>query len=190
LTAGPTSGGTDLDIAGTGLGDAQEVTFTDIGTPGSQYGVSDTTAFDFTKVSDTAVDLVTTPDNPGIDQVSVCDQSGCSAGEATDDTFTYYPPGNPTVSSISASSGPAGTKVTIDGSNLGFISGVWFGNAEAKTFANVEAITDAGNTSQITATAPVEPSGTEVDIRVETIESTATGFGKSPINPKVMFKYT
>jgi hypothetical protein len=190
LSAGPTSGGSHLVIAGTGLGYAQEVTFTDIGTTGSQAGVSDTTAFDFTKVTGSSVSLLTTPDNPGIDQVSVCDQSGCSAALASHDTFTYYPPGNPSLTSVSPASGSAGTKVTIDGSNLGFATSVWFGDVKAKVFANVPGITDAGSTSQITATAPQDPAGGEVDVQVETLESVATGFGKSPVNPKASFSYT
>ncbi|MFZ0667581.1 MAG: protease pro-enzyme activation domain-containing protein [Acidimicrobiales bacterium] len=190
LSAGPTTGGTDVVIAGTGLGDSEEVVFTDVGTPGSEDGFSDTTAFDFNKVTGSVVKLVTTPDNPGIDQVSVCDQSGCSAAETTHDTFTYYPPGNPSLVSVSPGSGPAGTSVTIDGSNLGFVTGVWFGNVEAITFANVPALTDAGNTSEVTATAPPQAAGSKVDVRVETLESAATGFGKSPVNPKASFKYT
>jgi large repetitive protein len=189
LSAGPTTGGTDLVIAGAGLGYAEEVVFTDIGTPGSQYGLSDTTAFDFTKVTNTSVSLVTTPDNPGFDQVSVCDESGCSAAEPNDDTFTYYPPGNPSLTSVSPPSGSTGTSVTIDGSNLGFVTEVWFGKVKATTFANVPAISDAGSTYQITATAPSQAVGSDVDVRVETLESLATGFGKSPINPNASFTY-
>jgi hypothetical protein len=189
LSAGPATGGTDLVIEGSGLEDAQEVTFTDIGATGSQSGFSDTTAFDLTHVTKTTTDLVTTPDNPGIDQVSVCDQSGCSAAEAHDDTFTYYPPGNPSLTSVSPASGPTGTSVTIDGSNLGFVTAVWFGNVKATTFANVPTFTDAGSTYQLTAIAPTGTTGTVVDVRVETLESNATGFGKSPVNPKASFKY-
>jgi hypothetical protein len=79
--------------------------------------------------------------------------------------------------------------VTIDGSNLGFITGVWFGNVKATTFADAPSFTDVGSTSQITATAPPQAPGNDVDVRLETLESVATGFGKSPVNTKVSFNY-
>jgi IPT/TIG domain len=121
--------------------------------------------------------------------VSWCNVSGCTAPLATGDVFTYYPLGHPTVSSIRPSEGTAGTKVTITGSNLGFVEAVYFGTTEATVFANKPGLLDCGSTSEVTATAPSESAGSKVDIRVETLESEATGYGESPINPKAVYTY-
>ena len=133
--------------------------------------------------------LVTPPDNPGIDAVTVCDVSGCSTAPAHDGIFTYYPVGDPEVSSVTPAHGPAGTTVTIDGANLGFVAGVFFGTVKASTFANVPAILDSGSTSQVIATVPTGKAGTSVRLRVETLESLATGYGKSPVDPAATFTY-
>jgi hypothetical protein len=186
-TAGPTTGGTELVIHGTGFDSAFAVLFTDVGATGAQNGFSDATSYSLTSVTNTKVTLETPGDNPGIDQVSVCNVTGCSAPAASNDIFTYYPVGNPTLTSISPKTGPKGTVVTIDGTNLGFIEAVYFGSVKATTFANEPTFTDAGSTVQITATAPAG-SG-KVDIQVETLESEATGYGKSPVNPAVTFTY-
>jgi len=189
--AGPATGGTKLLIRGAGFTAVNEVTFTDVGTgQGGSYGFSDATSYSLTRVTSTSVTLFTPGDNPGIDQVSVCNVSGCSAPIANGDTFTYYPLGNPSVSSLSPSSGPAGTRVTVGGANLGFVEAVYFGSIAATNFANVAGLLDSGSTSALTATAPPGTIGEKVDVRVVTLESEATGFGKSPVNTKVTYTYT
>ena len=190
-TAGPTTGGTDLVINGTGLGDATSVKFTDVGTgEGGTLNASGTTAFTLGSVTPTSVSLSTPADNAGTDQVSVCDVSGCSAPVAENDIYTYYAPGNPVVSSVHPAKGAAGTKVTIDGQNLGYVTGVYFGKVKATTFANVPGLLDSGSTSQITATVPAGTVGAKVNVRVTTLESQATGSGKSAVNPSATFTYT
>ncbi len=184
--AGPTTGGTELVIKGEGLQDTTSVNFTDVGTA----GFSDKTAFTLSKVTGTSVTLSTPGDQPGIDQVSACDVSGCSPALTSGDTFTYFPVGAPQVRSVSPAKGTAGTKVTINGANLGFIKAVYFGNVKATSFANVPALLDCGSTTQVTAVAPAEPAGSNVEIRVVTLESEVTGTGKSAANPKATFTYT
>jgi hypothetical protein len=184
--AGPSTGGTELVINGKGLQATSSVQFTDVG----PYGFSNTTAFTLTKVTATSVRLTTPGDQPGIDQVSPCGVSGCSAPLATGDMFTYYPLGTPQVHSVSPAKGKSGTKVTIDGANLGFIQAVYFGKVKAATFANVPALLDCGSTTQVTAIAPPEKAGSTVEIRVVTLESEVTGAGQSAPNPKATFTYT
>jgi hypothetical protein len=188
--AGPSTGGTELVINGKGLQATSSVQFTDVGPTGAAQGFSTKTAFTLTKVTATSVTLTTPGDQPGIDQVSACDVSGCSAPLESGDTFTYYPLGTPKVSSVSPAKGKAGTEVTIDGANLGFIEAVYFGKVKATTFANVPALLDCGSTTQVTAVAPAQSAGSTVEIRVVTLESEVTGTGKSAPNPKATFTYT
>jgi Pro-kumamolisin, activation domain/IPT/TIG domain len=184
--AGPSTGGTELVINGQGLQATSSVQFTDVST----NGFSTKTAFTLTNVTATSVTLTTPGDQPGIDQVSACDVSGCSAPLASGDTFTYYPLGTPQVNSVSPAKGKAGTKVTIDGANLGFIEAVYFGKVKATTFANVPALLDCGSTTQVTAVVPPRSAGSKVEIRVVTLESEVTGTGESTPNPKATFTYT
>ena len=187
--AGPSTGGSVLVIRGKGLQATSYVQFTDVGKAGAAYGFSTKTAFTLTKVTGTSVTLTTPGDQPGIDQVSACDVSACSAPKASADTFTYYPLGTPKVISVSPAKGKKGTKVTIDGTNLGFIEAVYFGKVKAKTFANVPALLDCGSTSQVTAIAPPGRAGSKVEIRVVTLEAEVTGTGESARNLKATFTY-
>jgi hypothetical protein len=166
-----------------------DVAFTDVGEAGKAGGVSDATVTQLQTGSETEITFDTVSDNAGIDQVSWCNVSGCTAPRKVGDVFTYYPLGHPSVSSIKPNEGTAGTKVTITGTNLGFVEAVYFGTTEAKVFANRPGLLDCGSTSELTATAPSEPAGSKVDIRVVTLESESTGYGKSPINPKALYTY-
>jgi hypothetical protein len=187
--AGPSAGGSVLVIKGQGLQATSYVQFTDVGKTGAAFGFSTKTAFTLTNVTATSITLTTPGDQPGIDQVSACDVSGCSAPEASDDTFTYYPPGTPKVISVSPAKGKKGTKITIDGANLGFIEAVYFGTVKAKIFANVPALLDCGSTTQVTAVAPAGRAGSKVEIRVVTLESEVNGTGESARNSKATFTY-
>lgn len=184
--AGPSVGGTELVIKGQGLATTNSVQFADVG----PNPFSTKAAFTLSKVTATSVTLRTPGDQAGIDQVSACGISGCSAPDASGDTFTYFPPGTPRVTSVKPAKGKKGTKVTINGANLGFIEAVYFGKVKAKIFANVPALLDSGSTFQVTATAPAEKAGTKVEIRVVTMESEVNGTGKSAANPKVTFTYS
>ncbi len=196
--AGPTSGGTEIELVGTGFGTDpaeqaadgfSDVAFTDVGAAGAPYGFSDATVTELRSGSETGIVFDTLGDNAGIDQVSWCNVSGCTAPLLKGDTFRYYPLGNPSVSSVTPDAGTAGTRVVISGANLGFIEAVYFGTTKATVFANVPGLLDCGNTTKITATAPAGRAGSKVDIRLVTLQSLATGFGKSPVNAKVAFTY-
>ncbi|MFZ0667474.1 MAG: IPT/TIG domain-containing protein, partial [Acidimicrobiales bacterium] len=196
--AGPTSGGTEVELVGSGFGSKPveqaasgfaDVTFTDVGAAGKSGGLSDATVTDLESGSETAITFDTVGDNAGIDQVSWCNVSGCTAALSKDDVFTYYPIGNPSIASVQPNEGTGGTKVVIKGSNLGFVEAVYFGTTKAKVFANVAGLLDCGSTTEVTATAPSESGNQKVDVRVVTLESEATGYGKSPINPKAVFTY-
>jgi hypothetical protein len=195
---GPTTGGTEIELVGTGFGSepAEEAVdgfadaaFTDVGAAGKAGGFSDATVTYLETGSETEITFDTVVDNAGVDQVSWCNVSGCTAALAAGDVFTYYPLGNPSVSSIRPSEGAVGTRVAITGNNLGFVEAVYFGTTKATVFANEAGLLDCGSTSKVTATAPREPAGSKVDIRVVTLESEATGYGKSAMNPKAVFTY-
>ena len=55
------------------------------------------------------------------------------------DELWLYPPGDPTVDSVTPSSGPAagGTRTTIGGENLGCVLTAYFGNKQATAVSNV-----------------------------------------------------
>jgi hypothetical protein len=180
---GPDTGGTVVAITGSGFDKAEIVLFTDTISP---QDFSSATYYDFDVVSNTEILLETVGANAGIDQVQVCSTS-CSTGTST---FTYYPPGDPTVSAITPTTGSAGTKVNITGANLGFVEDVYFGSVKAKVFANGPALLDSGNPSLVTAVVPAGVAGAKVNIRVVTVESLSTKkYPKSPVNKAVTFTY-
>jgi hypothetical protein len=102
--AGPTTGGTEIELIGKGFGPQAAtqaadglagVAFTDVGAAGQKYGLSDATVTQVTSGSESEAAFDTLGDDPGIDQVSWCNLSGCTAPLAEGDTFTYYPTGDP-----------------------------------------------------------------------------------------------
>ncbi len=80
-----------------------------------------------------------------------------------------------------ATAGPAngGTKVTINGRDLGCVSGVFFGTVPAKKIHNPTTFGHCGSTTQIVATAPAGTPGRTAKVTVTTIESEFTGTGRS-----------
>jgi hypothetical protein len=173
--AGPATGGTPIDL--TGLGFANQllaVTFNDAGTPFS-FG----TQYNFTANSDTDLTTKTVSQNPAVVDTQACTVTDCSTptfvenGE-TADLFFLFPPGNPKIDAVSPASGPPGAEVTITGENLGCVTNIEFGTAEAETFSNVEALLDCGSTNAVTVTAPPHAAG-PVTVSLDTVESLATG---------------
>jgi Tol biopolymer transport system component len=142
-----------VSISGTGFGAATSVHF------GSAAATNVTVLSPYALVATvpagatgTAVDVTVTA--PG----------GTSAtGNA--DLYGYYTPavvaGSPTISSVSPANGPVvgGTLVTINGTNLGSTTGVFFGNAPSTTVTIVSA-------TQVTAIAPVSLLTGRVDLTV------------------------
>lgn len=184
--AGPDTGGTPIDVTGQGLaGEITIVGFVDYYSPYS-FG----TQFNFTAHSDSDLTTATVPQNPGIVEVVVCTVTSCSGSSLDQDGFLLYPPGDPKVDSISPGRGPASgsTTVTINGQNLGCVTGVYFGKVRAKQVSNARALLDCGSTTQITATSPPGKKNKRVRVTVTTVESDLTGFGRSTTS--AMFKYT
>jgi hypothetical protein len=173
--AAPDTGGTAIDIKGEGFANQTTlVTFNDIATPFSAG-----TQFNFTANSDTDLSTKTVAQNPAVVDTQVCTVTDCSTPSSvvndTSDLFFLFPPGNPKIDSITPASGPAtgGTAVTITGENLGCVTNISFGNVDAETFSNVEALLDCGSTDTVTVTAPANSVGT-VPVTLETVESDAS----------------
>ncbi len=178
--AGSTSGGTTLTIDGSGFDDSFVVSLIDL-----KYGFP-TTQYVFDSASDTAITITTPAAITGVYAVEVCGASGCSA--LSSQSYTYYLPGNPALTASTPRSGTAGTTVTISGYNLGFVQAVYFGTKRSTSFSQ-PAFFESGNTYEVQAKAPAGVAGSRVDIRVVTIESLATGYGTSHVNPSVSFSY-
>ncbi|MHB1508127.1 MAG: protease pro-enzyme activation domain-containing protein [Acidimicrobiales bacterium] len=180
VLAGPVSGGSPLVLTGSGFDYAEAVVFVDqrYGFPTAQYAID--------VVSNSKIELLTPATLTGVYTIEVCNPSGCSGPSAT--AFTFYLPGNPSLSSDTPTSGKAGTKVTLAGYNLGYVEAVYFGSVKAKAFSQ-SSVFESGTNYGLTVTAPAGVAGKRVDIRVVTAESLATGFGLSPVNPGVTFTY-
>ena len=174
--AGPDTGGTPIEIDGSGLADqAVFVAFNDVATPfslGTQYNLD--------AISSTKLTTKTVPQNPAVVDTQVCTVTDCSAPSSADnetaDLFVLYPPGDPKIDSITPDSGPAtgGMQVTITGENLGCVTNVSFGKVVAEDASNAGALLDCGSTDTVTVTAPAGNVGT-VPVTLETVESDVTG---------------
>ncbi|MGA9775516.1 MAG: IPT/TIG domain-containing protein [Candidatus Dormiibacterota bacterium] len=181
----PDTGGTSITIAGSGFAQAlPPIQFSDYDTPfsiGTQYNA--------TVNSDTSITTQTVAQNSAIVDVQVCTVTGCSLNPPAD-FLVLYPPGNPVVDSISPNAGsPAGgTPVTINGENLGCITGVFFGTTAAATFSNLQAILDCGQTYQAQVTSPPGAAGSTVPVTVTTLESMFTGSGPSATNASFTYE--
>ena len=173
--AGPDTGGTPIEIDGSGFANqATLVSFNDIATP---FSVG--TQFNFTVSSDTKLTTKTVAQNPAVVDTQVCTVTDCSSPSSlagdTSDLFILFPPGNPKIDSITPSSGPAtgGTAVTITGENLGCVTNVSFGGVAAVNLTNAEALLDCGSTNTVTVTAPPGRVAT-VPVTLDTVESQAS----------------
>ena len=144
-SSGPVAGGTTITIRGSSFTGASKVLFGAVA------------ASSFTVNSATQITAVS-PAGSGTVDVRVTTPGGTSA-TGTADRFTYQVA--PTVTGISATSGPAagGTSVIIRGSNFTGASKVLFGTVAASSFT-------VNSATQITAVSPAG-SGT-VDVRVTT----------------------
>ncbi len=186
--AGPDTGGTPIEIDGSGFANqATLVTFADIATQFS-FG----TQFNVTASSDTKLTTHTVAQNPAVVDTQVCTVTDCSPPSSLDgdssDEFVLFPPGNPKIDSITPNSGPAtgGTQVTITGENLGCVTNISFGGVAADDATNQEALLDCGSTSTVTVTTPPGTIGTQ-PVTLSTVESD-TSAGVSPAS--ATFTYT
>jgi hypothetical protein len=181
----PDTGGTPIRISGRGFTDlVAPIEFTDSESP---FSVG--TQYTFTVNGDSSLSTESVAQNPAIVDVQVCTVTACSLNPPADLLYVY-PPGNPAVTSVSPSSGPAagGTKVTIGGDNLGCALDVYFGNVTAESIKPVQALLDCASTTTLHATSPPGTKGADVPVRVETIESYFTGSGRGTTTAR--FTYT
>jgi hypothetical protein len=172
------SGGAPVMLSGQGFGQAVgPLLFYD--TSSMQPPIY-ATQYTYTIASDKTITTQSPASLPGLDNVEVCSVTACSLNPPAD-YFYLYPPGNPTVDSISPSSGPAGggTAVQIHGHNLGCVTGVFFGTVVAEKFSNSQAVLDCGSTDLVDATSPPGKAGSTVVVTVTTVESDFTGSGPS-----------
>lgn len=138
FTPANVSQGTVVTITGTGFTAATGVSFG--GAP----------AASFTVVSPTSITAVVANGSTG--NVAVTNAEGSSSiGWVT------YTPIVPTITSFTPVSGPAGTVVTIVGTNLGTATAVEFGNTPASSFTvvsadTIQATVGAGSTGNVTVT--------------------------------------
>jgi hypothetical protein len=179
------TGGAPLAITGQGFDQAVgPIEFVDAVSP---FSVG--TQYTYTVRSDSSIRSQTVAQNPGLVDVEVCSVTACSLNPPAD-YFYLYPPGNPVVSSVSPTSGPAagGTAVTISGQNLGCVTGVFFGKVAAASFSNQQAVLDCGSTTTVDAKSPPGKSGSKVKVTVTTVESDFTGSGSS--KSSATFTYT
>jgi hypothetical protein len=181
---GSTEGGQPLTIYGSGLEDTSSVRFNSWRAPSVPPAVVYRSA---PPVSGTSMKIATPSDVPTDSYVDVCSASGCSHN-TLNATYIFDYPGQPVVSLDSPKSGTAhgGTTVTIKGSLLTGVRGVYFGSQPAPAFSNGASEQPTGDSTVITATAPPGIAGSTVDVRVLTYGSSSL----SNVNKAVTFTYT
>jgi hypothetical protein len=156
ITGDVPNGGKLVGINGTNFTGATAVNFGSVAADG------------FTVVSDNLILAYDPAQAAGTFDVTVTTFAGTSATSGAD-YFTYsMPSSGPTVNAITPSSGTTagGTVVTILGAGFTGATGVSFGSVAASGFT-------VNSDSSITATAPMEASGT-VDITVTTFAGTSS----------------
>jgi hypothetical protein len=182
----PDTGGTPIRVTGSGF-EGQliaPVVFSDAKSP---YSLG--TQYTYTVNSNTSLSTQTVAQNPALVDVELCTVTACSLNPPADYLY-LYPPGNPRVTSVSPSSGPAkgGTKVTVHGQNLGCALSVYFGKVKARSFTAVQALLDCGSTTTVQATSPRGAAGTRVLVTVGTIESYFTRSGRGTSAARFTYK--
>ena len=139
----PDTGRTPIQVSGQGFSGQliAPIEFSD-----TQTSYSLGTQYTFTVESDTSLNTQTVQQNPALVDVQLCTVTACSLNRPADLLY-LYPPGNPSVTSVKPTSGPArgGTKATIAGDNLGCALDVYFGNVQAESITPVKAILDCGD---------------------------------------------
>ncbi len=151
--SGPTAGGTEVTVKGTGFVAGATVK---IGSAATEVSV----------VSSTEITAKTSASAPGSDEVVVSDANGTSSGGPS---FTYVaPPPAPTVTSVEPESGPTAGKTTVTVKGTGFVAGaaVTIGNEATEVFVLSE--------TELTAVTPATAAGSD-QVVVNDINGTSTG---------------
>jgi hypothetical protein len=138
-SAGPTSGGTTVDIFGMNFS----------GASGVEFGKAP--ASTVSEMSDTEIAAVSPAESSQTVTIVVL-KTNCATSYSPKASFSYLPP--PTVTSLSPDSAPAsgGTSVTISGTDLAGATKVFFGSVEAHFGVDSD--------TRISATAPAQGPGT------------------------------
>ena len=133
------------------------------------------TQYNFTVSGDTRLRTQTVSQNPGLVAVEPCTVSGCAKG-SLHAGLVLYPPGSPSVTAVSPSSGPAagGTAITVTGHNLGCPLGVLVGGQPATSVAAAKSLLGCGSTTTLTAVTPAGTLGATVPVTVQTAQSVFT----------------
>ena len=105
------------------------------------------TQYNFKVTGDTTLRTQTVSQNPGLVAVEPCTVSGCAKG-SPHAGLVLYPPGSPSVTAVSPSSGPAagGTPITVTGRNLGCPLRVLVGGQPATSVAAAKSLLGCGST--------------------------------------------
>jgi hypothetical protein len=145
-TSGPAAGGTQVTITGSGF----------TGATGVQFGSA--AATNVAVNSDTSITATAPAGQAGAVHVTVTGPGGTSTTSSADQ-FTYIapPPAPPTVTNISPGSGPAGTSVTVTGTNFTGATAVHFGSGNNASFT-------VNNSTTLTATAPAGTGAVDVTV--------------------------
>ncbi|MGE3076558.1 MAG: Calx-beta domain-containing protein [Dehalococcoidia bacterium] len=149
---GPASGNTIITLTGTN--------FTSSGTVVKFDGIIAV----FTYIDAQTLVVVSPAHSAGTVDVRVTTPGGTTPNTTADD-YTYTGASVPVVSSLSPSSGPTGTTVTISGSG--------FTGATLVSFGGVAATYTVNSDAQITASVPASTPGGTVDVRVTTPSGTS-----------------
>lgn len=161
--SGPTAGGTQVRIVGSGFTDVRAVTFG--AAPAASYTVD----------SPKQITAVSPPGAAGAVDVTVRTSVGTSPVTAVG-RFTYV--GAPTVTGLAPAFGPAsgGTTVVVTGTNLSGATRVTFGSTPVSFKVDTS--------TQVTAVAPPGQAGATVAVTV------TTPGGTSAVTPGTQFTYT
>jgi hypothetical protein len=143
-------------------------------------GTELSTQYTYTVASDTQITTQSVQQNPDIVTPVVCTNSGCNVNPSV--ALYVYPPGDPSISSLSAMSGPAqgGNQIVLSGSNLGCAVEVLFGTVPALQVSNAQAFLDCGQTNTVNVTVPPGTVG-PVPVTIVTVESEFTGSGSNAV---------
>ena len=202
IPAGPESGGTQVTVHGHGFTHAFAAFFED-----AEFGASEGAVTGITVGSGgKTVTFRTSQENPGIDDVLICDLTGCSLPPDAfglfigpngikvvhsghfPDVFTFFPPGSPTITSVSPQKVYANGLIVIHGTNLGLAKTIYLGDHKARFVENAAlGFLDTGDTTEAAAIVPRGLKvGQTVNVRVTTAESLTVhpAHPKSPVNAK------
>ena len=181
----PDTGGTPIRIAGRGFAGQLSGPLLFV----VPRGVSAGTDYAYRVLGRGSIQTTTVSQTPARVDVLACTVSGCSA-PSPGDRLWLYAPGAPAVSSVTPAFGSAagGTRVTVQGSNLGCPLAVHFGRRAATSFRAGRAALDCGANAFLRAIAPPGAPGSRVPVSVVTVQSYFTGRGHGSTSARFSYR--